>query len=261
MDYIFKIAGTGAMPTKPRRPGGPLIRAIDPCLPGNPGEGIRHQILSDYERAQLARISSVVRFTKGERIYNEGEPADAAFNIVSGAVTAYREFSEHRQHTAAFLYPGDIFGLSEQGRYTNAARATTAVVAYKIPMLALRRLLASNPGLDTNIIIKLCDELRQAQHHAFLLAQKKATSKLAMFLGLHEHLQNARGDPISEIYFPMDRTDIAEYLGLTPAAVSRAFRALTCQKLISCRDRQHVKVLDKSALEGIANIKHYKQVS
>jgi CRP-like cAMP-binding protein len=242
------------MPTNPRHPGGPLIRAIDPCLPGDPVEGSRHQILSDCERAQLAKISSIVRFTRGERIYDEGEPADAAFNVMSGAVTVYREFSKHRQHIAAFLYPGDIFGLSEQGRYTNATRATTAVVAYKIPMRALRRLLASNADLDVNIIIKLCEELRQAQRHALLLAQKKATSKLAMFLGLHEHLQHAGGDPVSEIYFPMDRTDMAEYLGLTPAAVSRAFRALTCQKLISCRNRQHVKILDKNALEGIANV-------
>jgi CRP-like cAMP-binding protein len=218
-----------------------------------PTKGLRHQVLGDTERMQLAKISSVVRFTKGNQICREGDAAEAAFNIISGVVTTYREISGHRQHITAFLYPGDIFGLSEQGRYTNGSRATTAVVAYKVPIPALRRLLASNTELDVNLIIKLCEELRQAQRHAFLLAQKRAISKLAMFLDLHQHLQEVRGGPISEIYLPMDRTDIAEYLGLTLAAVSRTFRALISRNIISCPNRQHVKLLDREAFERLAS--------
>jgi CRP/FNR family transcriptional regulator len=233
--------------------GGPVIHAIDPWRPGNPGAPVRHHLLKDEERAQLAKISSIVRFKKDEQIYVEGEPADASFNIISGVVTAYRQMPNRRQHIASFLYDGDIFGLSEEGRYVNSARATTPVVAYKIPVLALRRLLSTNADLDIDVIIKLCEELRQAQHHAFVLDQKRAVSKLAMFLDLHEHLQLARGEPTSEIYLPMDRSDIAAYLGLTLAAVSRAFRTLTMQGVISCRNRHHVKVVDKTAFEKIAD--------
>ena len=190
---------------------GPAIYAIDPWVPGN-SKPVRHQLLSDNERAQLADIAAVVRFEKGQQIYGEGDTADAIFNIINGVVTAYRIVKDTR-HVVSFLYPGDLFGLSEEGRYANTTRAATAVVAYKMPLPAARRILESNAVLDVEVITKLCEELREAQRHAVLLVQKRAATRLAMFLELQEHLQAARGEPVSEIYLPTDRSSIAAYLG------------------------------------------------
>jgi hypothetical protein len=94
------------------------------------------------------------------------------------------------------------------------------------------------------------EDLRGAQRHALLLAQKRATTKLAMFLELLEHLQLAGGEPALEIYQPMDRTSIAAYLGLTLAALSRAFRTLVSKQIISSRDRHHIKILIGMLLIG-----------
>jgi CRP/FNR family transcriptional regulator len=221
-------------------------------MPGNPEKRVRHQLLSDNERAQLAKIAGIVRFKKGERIYNEDDNAEAAFNIISGVVTAYRIRAEG-EHITAFLYPGDLFGLSEEGRYANATRAATPVVAYKMPLPAVRRILASSTDLDVGVIIKLCEELREAQRHALLLAQKRAATRLAMFLDLQEHLQIVNDEPATEIYLPMDRSSIAAYLGLTLAAVSRAFRTLTSKTIISSRDRHHVTILDRDAFNRIVD--------
>lgn len=249
------------MPANLSHPGGPMIYAVNPWLPGNPSKGKRHQLLSDGERAQLAKISSIVRFKKGEQIYDEGDASDAAFNIISGVVAAYREAPESGEHITSFLHAGDIFGLSEEGCYTNASRAITPVVAYKTPVAAMRRVLASSADLDVNIIIKLCEELRQAQRHAFLLTEKRAVSRLAMFLDLHEHLQNAIGETASEIYLPMDRSDIAAYLGVTLPAISRAFRTLISQKIIACRDRRHVRILDRRAFERVADRQNHQRAA
>jgi len=235
------------MPTETKRVAGPTIRAVHPWVPE---KGHRHQLLSDNEQAVLARIASIVRFKKGEQIYDEGGDAEAVFTIISGVATAYRSLAGG-EHVIAFLHAGDLFGLSEAGRYTNATRAATPVVAYKMPLPALRRILDSNPDLDVDIIIKLCEGLRGAQRHAIVLSQKRAATRLAMFLDLQEHLQITRGEAASEIYLPMDRSSIAAYLGVTLAAVSRAFRTLVSRKIISLRDRSHVKILDRDAFHGI----------
>jgi CRP/FNR family transcriptional regulator len=235
-----------------RHSAGPAIHAVHPWAAGNPGSGLRHQLLSDAERTRLAKIASIVRVKKGEEIYREGEEAEAAFNIFSGVVSAYQS-SADGDHISSFLYPGDLFGLSEEGRYTNSTRATTPVVAYKMPLAAVRRILDNNADLDVNVIIKLCEELRQAQRHAFILAQRRAATRLAMFLDLQEHLQLSRDEVAADIYLPMDRSSIADYLGLTLAAVGRAFRALTSRKIISLRDRHHVQVLDRTALDRLAD--------
>ncbi len=98
-------------------------------------------------------------------------------------------------HIVSFFHSGDLFGLSEEGRYSNATKAATPVVAYKIPLSALRRILDNNPNLDVNVIVKLCEELREAQRHALLLVQRRATTRLSMFLDLQQHLQAVRGVP------------------------------------------------------------------
>ena len=235
-----------------RRTAGPAIHAVHPWVRDSSKSRARHQLLSDGERAQLAKIATFVRFNKGEQIYSEGDKAGAVFNIASGVVIGYRTLTQG-EHVNSFLYPGDLFGLSEEGHYSNSTKAATSVVAYKIPLPAFRRILATNADLDVDVIIKLCEDLREAQRHALVLAQRRAATRLAMFLELQEHLQGASGEAVSEINLPMDRTSIAAYLGLTLAALGRAFRTLVSKQVISCRDRHHVRIVDRGALNRLAD--------
>ena len=228
---------------------GPRIRALDPWAPS---AGRMHQLLSDEERARLAVMSSIVRFKKGEIIYREGDPAEAVFNINTGVVTAYKEARDGREHIVAFLLSDDLFGLSEEGRYANSTKAITAVSAYRLPVTALRSRLSKDAELEFHVICKLCQELRQAQRHAFLLSEKRAVTKLAMFLQFIEQLQMAKAEQTAEIYLPMDRSDIGEYIGTTLSAVSRAFRTLTTRGVIKIRDRVHVRIVDRDAFDNIA---------
>jgi CRP/FNR family transcriptional regulator, anaerobic regulatory protein len=241
-----------AATTDSTRDRGPTIRATDVWRPEKPSAAAMHQLLSDEERARLIRIASIVRFKKGELIYREGDSADTVFNIISGVVKAYRTTPDGGEHIAAFLFPEDLFGLSEQGYYTNSASAISPMTAYALPIPALQRALSKDADLEFHVIVKLCQELRQAQRHGFLLAQKRTLTRVTMFLQLLKQLQSAGGEPTSEIHLPMDRSDIAEYIGMSLAAVSRAFRSLTARRIITIRERRHVKIIDRDAFEKLA---------
>jgi CRP-like cAMP-binding protein len=230
-------------------PAGPSVLAVGPWEPGN----LRHQLLNDEERSRIAEIATVVRFRKGDLIYKRGDKTQAAFNIISGVVATYAPSSNGPDHITAFVYPGDIFGLSGKGRYTNSAKAKTAVSAYRLPIGALRRLMAQDANLDLAVISKLCEALREAQRHAFILSKTRAASRIAMFLEFQERLQKERGEPNSEIEIPMDRSAIAEYCGLTLSAVSRAFYELIKNKTVAFRDRHHLNIIDRPEFERIAN--------
>jgi CRP/FNR family transcriptional regulator, anaerobic regulatory protein len=231
--------------------GGPSIRGFDPWVPGKPSPNRSHQLLTDEERAQLATIASVVRFKKGDVIYLTGEPAKSVFNIIGGVVKTYLTSRMGQDSIAAFLYPEDLFGLAKEGKYENSARALTPVTAYAFPATILRNRLLKNAALEFHFIAKLCNDLREAQRHAFLLSQKHAATKMAMFLQLQENIQPANAKQ-TEIYLPMARSDIADYVGLSPAAVSRAFRYLAARGVIKLRKRRHVKIIDHNGLEKIA---------
>jgi CRP/FNR family transcriptional regulator len=211
-----------------------------------------HHLLTDDERAQLAVMASIVRFKKGEVIYRQNAPADVVFNIISGVVSAHQRSPDGKEHMVAFLLPDDVFGLAAEGRYTNSTTAITPVSAYRLPIAALRKRLTKDAELEFHVICKLCQELRQTQQHAFLLSQRSAVTKIAMFVQMIEQLQNARGEQTTEVILPMDRSDIGAYTGLTLSAVSRAFRSLTARGVIRVRNRRHVRIIDRAAFEKIA---------
>jgi CRP-like cAMP-binding protein len=230
---------------------GPSIAAV--ALWGASG-GRRAQLLTDEERAQLSVIASIARFKKGAQIYREGERADAVFNIVSGVVKSYKVLPDRTERIAAFLFADDLFGLAEEGHYTNATKAVTAVTAYRIPVPALESRLRKDAALEFHVICKLCHELREAQRHALLLGRRNALARVAMFFQLLENYQSVRGESAEELYLPMNRSDIADYLGMSLEAISRSFRTLTSRGFLSFGNKRHVRVLNRGQLEAIANL-------
>ena len=114
------------------------------------------QLLTDDERARLAVMSSIVRFKKGEIIYQEGDRANAVFNLNTGVVTAYRKAPDGSEHVVAFLLADDLFGLAAEGLYTNSTKALTSVTAYRLPVTALRSHLTKDAELEFHVMCKLC---------------------------------------------------------------------------------------------------------
>jgi CRP/FNR family transcriptional regulator len=227
--------------------GGPNIIASGLWNPlGKPG-----RLLTEEERAQLAVISSVSRFSKGTLMYREGDRADAVFNIVAGVAKSYRTLPDGSRHIAGFLFPDDLVGLAEEGRYTNSAQAVTPLTAYKIPTTTLEAKLHKEPRLEFHVICKLCHDLREAQRHAFLLGRRHALPKVGLFLEMLESYYAAREEGTEEIYLPMSRSDISDYIGISLEAVSRSFQALVRRGVIAFRDRRHVKIVNRPDLEAI----------
>jgi CRP-like cAMP-binding protein len=194
-----------------------------------------------------------VRFKKGAEIYREGDSAGAVFNIITGVVKAYTQGPGRDELIGAFLFREDLFGLAQEGRYVSSTKAITPVTAYRIPVASLRNQFSMDAALEFHVIAKLCHELRQAQRHAFVLASKRTTSKLTLFLQMLEHLQAARDEPTNEVYLPMDRSDIAQYVGTSLAAISRAFRTLTVRGILKIREHRHVKIVDRCTFEALTH--------
>jgi CRP-like cAMP-binding protein len=229
---------------------GPSFTAPGLWIPvENPGH-----LLTAEERAFLATIATIVRYKKKEEIYREGADADAVYNIVSGVVKSYRTLPNQEQHIVGFLFPGDLFGLVENGKYVNSAAAVTPVTLHRIPPVALESRLRRSPTLDFQVISKLCHELRATQRHAFILSRHRATTKVAVFLEMLE-TQQAGPDNVSleEIYLPMSRIDMGDYLGISPETVSRSLRKLVSLGAITLRDHRHIKITNRTQLAAVVS--------
>jgi CRP/FNR family transcriptional regulator, anaerobic regulatory protein len=209
------------------------------------------QLLSDEERAELSVIASIARIKKGAQIYPEGHTAVAVYSIISGVVKTYNLLEDESEHINAFLFADDLFGLAEAGKFVNTARAVTDVTAYRMPTQALENKLRRNASLEFHVITKLCHELREAQRHALLLDHHNALSRIALFLQLLEQHQLARELATHTIEIPMSRSDIADYVGMSPESVSRTLRALASRKVVEFVNHRAVRILDAAHLDGL----------
>ncbi len=226
----------------------PSIAAI-PLRERSRGRSV--SVLTAQDKAALTSISSVVELRKGDFAYRAAAPADSIYNLVQGVVKTFVSRPDETAHVSGFHFPGDIFGLAERGEYIEAAEAIVPAVAYKIPIGALEDLLSSNKGLAVRFIHRLAHGLRAKHRHALLLSRHDAVGKVAMFLRMLEGLGGARG-PGGTLYFPMTRSDAADYVGLTLEAVSRAFNLLAKQRIVAFVDRHHFHVLDRERLDAVS---------
>ena len=199
-------------------------------------------VLTDRQREDLARIGMRQRLPARMTIYRENTSADWVFAVADGAVKAYRELPSGKRVVGAFLFARDLFGLAENGRYTNSAQTITAATLYRLPLSELTILLKHDANLQFKFLAKVTHELRESQRRAILIGRRDAAGRLAMFLA---HMKD-RCDPsaLEDIALPMTRSDIAGFLGLSLESVSRAAAELERRRLVKFEGRHRARIID-----------------
>jgi CRP/FNR family transcriptional regulator len=156
----------------------------------------------------------------------EGDAAEYVYSINEGTARLTKMLPDGRRLVTAFLHPGNLIGLAVEESYACTAEAVTRMELCRFPRVVLDDLLRDYPEMKRRLLTMACGELWLAQTQLLLLGRKTARERLTSFLWSWV----SRGQPANlagqVIELPMARADIADYLGLTPETVSRAFAAL-----------------------------------
>jgi CRP/FNR family transcriptional regulator, nitrogen fixation regulation protein len=173
-------------------------------------------------------LCSEFKYRRGREIFGEGEEAEHVYQIVSGAVRTYKLLADGRRQINSFHLPGDLLGL-ENGpthRFTAEAVVETRVRITRRSSL-LDTVTHQREGAS-NLLGLVTRNLQHAENHMLLLGRKTALEKVAAFL----LEMDERQDHPTTMTLPMNRRDIADYLGLTLETVSRALSTLRDEKLL-----------------------------
>ena len=209
------------------------------------------ELLSDAQSEQLMQSAVVREFPARTIVYRAGARADSVFIIGRGVIKSYRDLASGRRRITVFLFARDLFGLAEAGHYVNTVQTITPVRAYEIRVDALTELFRREPDIELQFLCKVVHVLRDAQHHAIMVGRRDAMGRLTMLLRMLQKQGPAHGR--AGIPLPMTRSDIANYLGLSLEAVSRASRRLERQGIIEFVGRHEARVVDRQRFEAIAN--------
>ena len=210
------------------------IRARELLAGGMKASGMR-DLLTDEERDELVRIATVVDLRKRHlAVFSQGAQADALFIVGSGAIRVCRYLEDGTRQALSFLYPGDLLGLAEEGRYVNSAETLTASRLFRISYAALRELVKHDTSMECVLLVKLAHELRETQRHVITMGRPHVASRLALLLGdlcLDTPYYNAK---TRQLRLLISRSDIGDYLGAAPDVITRAFAALE-REGVACR--------------------------
>jgi len=215
--------------------------------------GVATQLLTERHRQNLTGLATSLSVPRRTIFYREDTPAEWVFMIAKGVVKSYRDLPSGKRHIAAFLFPGDVFGLAENGQFINTTQAITRVTVYRIPVDALKDLLLRDADLQFRFLCKVTHQLREAQRHTISVTRHTAVGKFAMFLKMLERDEHWRSEPSGRaLQVPMTRADIADYLGLSPEAVSRTTSRLVRRGIVAFPDRHRVRILNPVELDRLA---------
>jgi len=226
------------------RPLRPQLRATSFAA----GSGSVAQILTEKQQAKLGTIATEVRARARTTVYTADSPARSIFIIETGTIKAFQHLGGREQRVFAFLFPGDVFGLAENGRYVNSLQTLTPATLYQFPVDKLTDMFRHDGELELRFLCKATYELREAQRQQIIVTRRDAAGRVAMFLRMLEHRS---GSDSSRIQIPMSRRDIGRYLGLTPEAISRATASLSREGIVSFPNRQTAQIRNRSRFDQL----------
>jgi CRP-like cAMP-binding protein len=118
----------------------------------------------------------------------------------------------------------------------------------------LKDLLLRDADLQFRFLCKVTHQLREAQRHTISVTRHTAVGKFAMFLKMLERDEHWRDESTAprSLMVPMTRVDIADYLGLSPEAVSRCTSRLVRRGIVAFPDRHHCRILNPVELDRLA---------
>ena len=187
-------------------------------------------------------------FAKGDEVFVAGDTATQFFKVVSGTVRTCTLLTDGRRQIEAFHLCGDLFGLESGHVHRFTAEAIDNVEVIAFPRAYLTRLVRDNPEFGDEIMNATLASLDRAHSHMVLLGRRTAQEKIAAFL--LDMAQRLAGTDSFEI--PMQRADIADYLGLTIETVSRTLTQMARDGLISLAAAGRTVVLaNKEALKRL----------
>lgn len=193
----------------------------------------------------IAEQGEEITAEAGDYVMQEGIDAEYLFIPTSGVMLIERATSSSFRHVYAFVFPGNLFGISSEFVYPYSVKALVPVSLVRIKRSHIEALMKRDAAvarlfydIATRIISFLINNL-------YMLGQKNAVQRVCYFLLDFRRMGNFS----NELFVPMTRKDIACYLGISEETVSRAFTRLRQLHLIEAKNQYFIQLLDVERLE------------
>jgi len=202
-----------------------------------------------------AELDSIKRFTferkveRGEIIVYEGEPAEALFFVVSGAVKVFKTSAEGKEQILSIVRPGESFNdvpMFDDAPTPASAQAMGLVTLCELRKSELRALLRTYPQIAINTIKVLAGQVRRLVSLVEDLSFRHVIGRVARILLEHAGDGTSPGPRLTQ-------QEMAAMVGSAREVVGRSLKALEEEGIIRL-DRHRIVITNKKALEEMVEV-------
>ncbi len=229
--------------------------AVPPDHPCNPCAVRGVGLCGPLELRELNRLNAIasrVRLAPEQVLFCEGDEADAVYAVTEGVVRLSKMLPDGRRQITGFLSPGGFLGIAYSDTYAYSAEAVTQLTLCRFPRRRLEAMSEEMPNLERQLLSIASNELKVAQDQMLLLGRKSAEEKISTFLLQWCRRSGGGCEPGCVVDLPMNRTDIADYLGLTTETVSRTLSRFAKDRLVAIPSPHKVQVFQPELIEKLA---------
>ena len=194
------------------------------------------------------------KLTKGELLFNAGDPSDSMYLVKSGRVRIWTVSAAGAEVTLNVLGPGTVFGeigLLDGSERTAGASALDAVELLAIQRGAFDNALDRDPQLARNVIGFLCERLRWVSARMEDSALRSAPERLSRML---VHLVNDYGIETAEgmqLSINLTQGELARWTHMSRESLNKILNRWSDEGLLA-QSRRKITVKDLERLEEIA---------
>ncbi len=203
--------------------------------------------MSAAELESIASLFYQKTIDKGGRITWEGNPGEALYFVISGAVKCFKVSREGKEQILQIVLPGGSFNdvaVFDGGSSPTSTEAMSLVKLYVIAAQDMRKLINDYPRLTPNVMRVLTERIRHLLELVDDLSFRQVISRIARIL--LEYADGVGPKP------KLTQQEMAALAGTAREVVGRSLKTLQEDKIIRM-ERNRLVIADKAGLSKIAN--------
>ena len=216
------------------------------------GNNLTQSDLAQDDLEALDKIGIKLRFARNETIFSEGEEAAFSYRVVSGAIRLCKHLIDGRRQISDFVLPGDYCGFLQLDEHRFTAEATSDLEVTAYPHRQVEVLGESMPSMRHRLTDFLSRRLMGIQDHLIMVGRQTAKERVLSFL--IRLAENAGANDSEAVELPMNRQDMADYLGLTIETVSRVVTELKRLRLVTFPELHESTIADIEHVREVAGL-------